>query len=359
VTSVSKQSKWSDTRDVARLSFGMAVKSYTWFSLLLQDILSSCNVTHPESFAFLCIYHWNIKDSKLKNQSRNYATTDGQLSSLSWWQAPMWVLRTDTLAVLDCCGLVDLGTLSDCRMGLRSSPVQSFQGPSTCRTGDRILLSQNWYFSNLQSQASASTSMSARNRVVQFYPQALGSLFVSSYDSQCCGGRILTRLHKGIKDGGGGGYFTTDGRSICLGIEHPYGTCDKIFLPIEMLPSEICGHVSVGRLLWREDGSAICSVITHWSESLKAEDGIRVTFRLTVSQSIRLGVKPRNFFWVIYVNWVRTSQETHHFPATMLNRSMLLGNTTAIYCVSLTKYILALCSYNAIFDVVHIVTTGL
>jgi hypothetical protein len=31
--------------------------------------------------------------------------------------------------------------------------------------------------------------------------------------------------------------------------------------------SEICVLVSVGRPLWREDGSAICSVITQWSES--------------------------------------------------------------------------------------------
>jgi hypothetical protein len=31
----------------------------------------------------------------------------------------------------------------------------------------------------------------------------------------------------------------------------------------------ICGLVSVGRPFWREDGSAICSVIIQWSESLR------------------------------------------------------------------------------------------
>jgi restriction endonuclease Mrr len=36
-----------------------------------------------------------------------------------------------------------------------------------------------------------------RNRVAQLYPQALGSLFVASYDSQGYGGGILTRLHTG------------------------------------------------------------------------------------------------------------------------------------------------------------------
>jgi hypothetical protein len=36
-----------------------------------------------------------------------------------------------------------------------------------------------------------------RNRVTQLYIQALGSLFVASYDSQCYGGGIRTRLHTG------------------------------------------------------------------------------------------------------------------------------------------------------------------
>jgi hypothetical protein len=36
-----------------------------------------------------------------------------------------------------------------------------------------------------------------------------------------------------------------------------------------MLLSEICGLVSIGQPLWREDGSAISSVMTQWSESLR------------------------------------------------------------------------------------------
>jgi hypothetical protein len=50
-------------------------------------------------------------------------------------------------------------------------------------------------------------------------------------------------------------------------IEHPCGTRDQVLLPFGTLLSEICGLVSVGRPLWREDGSAICSVITQLSES--------------------------------------------------------------------------------------------
>jgi hypothetical protein len=64
-------------------------------------------------------------------------------------------------------------------------------------------------------------------------------------------------------------YFTTDSLSVCLGIEYPCGTCDQILFPVGMLLSEICDLVSIGRPLWREDRSAICSVITRYSESLR------------------------------------------------------------------------------------------
>jgi hypothetical protein len=40
--------------------------------------------------------------------------------------------------------------------------------------------------------------ISPRNRVAQIYPRALGSLSVTSYDSQGYGGGILTRLHTGL-----------------------------------------------------------------------------------------------------------------------------------------------------------------
>jgi hypothetical protein len=59
----------------------------------------------------------------------------------------------------------------------------------------------------------------------------------------------------------------TISQSVYLGIEHPFGTCEQILLPVGMLLSEICGLVSVERPLWREDGSEICSVIAQWSDS--------------------------------------------------------------------------------------------
>jgi hypothetical protein len=52
------------------------------------------------------------------------------------------------------------------------------------------------------------------------------------------------------------------------------GTYDQILLPAGVLLSEICGLVSVGRPLWREDGSEIYSVIAQWSESRKTRNHI-------------------------------------------------------------------------------------
>jgi hypothetical protein len=58
-----------------------------------------------------------------------------------------------------------------------------------------ILLSQIRDFPNLE--VHVPVFMSPRNRVAQLYPPALGSLFVSSYDSQGYGGNIRPRLHMG------------------------------------------------------------------------------------------------------------------------------------------------------------------
>jgi hypothetical protein len=64
----------------------------------------------------------------------------------------------------------------------------------------------------------------------------------------------------------------TVSQSVCFDIEHPCWTCDQILLPVEMLLSEICGHLSVGRPLWWQDGSQICSAVTQWPESLRTEN---------------------------------------------------------------------------------------
>jgi hypothetical protein len=83
---------------------------------------------------------------------------------------------------------------------------------------------------------------------------------------------LRTRNHILLSHRRSRSYFATDSHSVCLGIEHPCGTCDQILFPVGLLLSEICGLVSMGRPLWREDGSAICSVITQWSESLRTRN---------------------------------------------------------------------------------------
>jgi hypothetical protein len=39
--------------------------------------------------------------------------------------------------------------------------------------------------------------------------------------------------------------WLTNSQSVCLGIEHPCGTCDQILLPVGVLLSEICSLISV------------------------------------------------------------------------------------------------------------------
>jgi hypothetical protein len=51
-------------------------------------------------------------------------------------------------------------------------------------------------------------------------------------------------------------------QSVCLGMSTLLALATRYFFL-----SEICGLVSVGHPLWREDRSEICSVITRWSES--------------------------------------------------------------------------------------------
>jgi hypothetical protein len=62
-------------------------------------------------------------------------------------------------------------------------------------THNQILLSQIRDSPNLEGQLPVFISSS--NKVARLYPQALGSLFVASYDSQGYGGDIRNLLHTG------------------------------------------------------------------------------------------------------------------------------------------------------------------
>jgi hypothetical protein len=51
----------------------------------------------------------------------------------------------------------------------------------------------------------------------------------------------------------------------------------------------------------------------------------------------------------IYINSVRTSQETHYGSATETNRLMLFRETVAVYCENHTEHTDKLCGQNADF----------
>jgi hypothetical protein len=75
---------------------------------------------------------------------------------------------------------------------LASAVILGFESRET---HDNILLSQIRDSPNLEGQVPV--FISPRSRVTQLNPQALGSLFVASYDSQGYGGSIRTHHHTG------------------------------------------------------------------------------------------------------------------------------------------------------------------
>jgi hypothetical protein len=84
-----------------------------------------------------------------------------------------------------------------------------------------------------------------RNKVAQLYPRALGSLFVSSYDSQGCGGGILTHLHTRFWTSNSytsqsQSYLTTDSQSASLSwCQATIRTRDQFFFLLEIFLSQL------------------------------------------------------------------------------------------------------------------------
>jgi hypothetical protein len=145
-------------------------------------------------------------------QSQNYVTTDGQSASLSWCQAPTWGQRPDFYYSQTVAGLLMWGALSEERMGLSFTIAAGPRHRSQVRVqrdSSLILLSQIRDSPNLESQVPV--FIFPRNMVAQLYTQALGSLFVASYDSHGYGGGIRTRLHAGESTTQSHSYITTGG----------------------------------------------------------------------------------------------------------------------------------------------------
>jgi hypothetical protein len=76
-------------------------------------------------------------------------------------------------------------------------PEESLLGPSPAEL-TAIFYCLIWDSPNLEGQVPV--FISPRNRMAQLYPRALGSLFVSYYDSHGYGGVFLTRLLTGKRE---------------------------------------------------------------------------------------------------------------------------------------------------------------
>jgi hypothetical protein len=103
--------------------------------------------------------------------------------------SPIWGQRPDFYSCQTTVGLLMWGTLSDKKSGLFTIAA----GPYQHSHYDHSLLSQVRDSPNMEGQVPV--FISPGNRVAQLYPQALGSLFIASYNSQGYSGGIQTRIH--------------------------------------------------------------------------------------------------------------------------------------------------------------------
>jgi hypothetical protein len=78
-----------------------------------------------------------------------------------------------------------------------SGPCQNSHSRIQVHQNSRPYIAVSFDSPNLEGQVPV--FISPRNTVAQLHPWALSSLLVASYDSQGCGGGILTRLHTGCR----------------------------------------------------------------------------------------------------------------------------------------------------------------
>jgi hypothetical protein len=149
-----------------------------------------------------CCMRRNKENAIVRAKSQSYLSTGGlPLISSSWRQAP-WDSRPAIFFQLNTCfhspnvkSSLTRGWV--CNLQLLLAPSSAVILRSDSRgIRDHILLSQIRDSPNLEGEVPV--FIFPRNRVAHLYSQALGSLFVVSYDSQGYGGGILTRPKTGL-----------------------------------------------------------------------------------------------------------------------------------------------------------------
>jgi hypothetical protein len=136
----------------------------------------------------------SLNDCKSKSKSRYDRQSVGQ--SLLVWRPHLRPKNRFWLLSESCVFGEARGRVCHSQLLLSLTSVVIL-GSESCVTHDHILVPQIRDSPNLEGQVAVFISL--RNRVVQLYPQAMGSFFVNSYDSQGYGGGIRSRLHTGIE----------------------------------------------------------------------------------------------------------------------------------------------------------------
>jgi hypothetical protein len=139
------------------------------------------------------------------------------------------------------CGVSSLTKGRVCRLQLLLAFAGAvILGSESCGTHDSILLSEIRHSPNLEGQVLV--FISPTNRATQLYSQVLGSPFVASYDSQGYGGGIRTFLVESSLM-----LRPKVSRPVCLGIKHPCGAYDQIFITVRQLLVYWCRALSLTR----------------------------------------------------------------------------------------------------------------
>jgi hypothetical protein len=145
--------------------------------------------------------------------------------SLSWCQETIWVPWPDFFYLSNDCGFPlwredrSVIYLYNCFWTLPKRPLSCTSSVELTA----IFYCLIWDSPNLEGQVPV--FISPRNRVAQLYSQALGYIFVASYDSQGYGGGILTRLHTGF----------TVCQSHIMTVRRPSETRDQFFFLLQIL----------------------------------------------------------------------------------------------------------------------------